>query len=300
VSAILVTGARGFVGGQVVAAGRAHGLDVREAAGDLRDPDVATALVREHRPAAVVHLAAAHRARGLRAWDTLRDDLAMTAALVQALAQGAPEAVLVAAGSAAQYGLGRPERLREQDTAEPVSAYGVAKCVIERALLADPLRGGLRVVWARAFNHVGPGQGLDAPLPQWARQVAEAEQAGGGQLRTGRLDVVRDFLDVRDVADAYLALAASPEAAGVVNLCSGDGLALTALVERLVAEAHADIEVVPDPALLRGTDPPVVVGDPSRLRALTGWSPRRSPLDAVGEVLDRWRAEITADAPLHG
>src|SRR5205823_3024235 len=43
VSAILVTGAHGFVGGQVVAAARARGLDVRESAGDLREPEIAAA-----------------------------------------------------------------------------------------------------------------------------------------------------------------------------------------------------------------------------------------------------------------
>lgn len=299
-SAILVTGVRGFVGGQVVSAARARGLDVREASGDLRDPAVAQREVREHRPGAVVHLAAARRAPGLQTWTTLRDDLAMTGGLLVALAEHAPEAVLVAAGSAAQYGMGRDVALREEDAARPRSPYGAAKCAIEQAVLAPPLRAGVRVVWARAFNHVGPGQGLDAPLPQWARQVAELERAGGGQLRTGRLDVVRDFLDVRDVAAAYLALAQSPEADGVVNLCSGRGLKLTAVVERLVTEATVAVEVVPDPALLRGSDPPVVVGDPARLQALTGWAPQRDPLDTVAEVLDRWRSEITVDAPLHG
>jgi GDP-4-dehydro-6-deoxy-D-mannose reductase len=300
VNALLVTGGQGFVGGQVLAAARSRGLDARASEGDLRDPDVALHQIREHRPAAVVHLAAARRAPGLKAWATLQDDLAMTSALLIALAQEAPDAILVAAGSAAQYGMGAREPLREDDVAEPLSPYGAAKCAIERAVLAGPLRGGVRVVWARAFNHVGPGQGLDAPLPQWARQVAQAERAGGGTVRTGRLDVVRDFLDVRDVADAYLALAASPHAAGAVNLCSGAGIELTALVDRLVAEARAEIDVTPDPALLRGIDPPVVVGDATRLHALTGWSPTRSPLDTVAEVLDRWRAETTADAPLNG
>jgi GDP-4-dehydro-6-deoxy-D-mannose reductase len=300
VSAILVTGARGFVGGQVLAAGRAQGLDLRESAGDLRDPDVARRAVREHRPTAVVHLAAARRAGGLAAWGALRDDLAMTAALVVALAEEAPDALLVAAGSAAQYGMGGPEPLREQDAVEPLAPYGAAKCVLERAVLAAPLRGPVRIVWARPFNTLGPRQGLDAPLPQWARQVAEAERAGGGTVRTGRLDVVRDFLDVRDVADAYLALAAAPAAAGAVNLCSGRGITLRDLVDRLVSAAAVEVEVVPDPALQRANDPPVVVGDPSLLHALTGWSPARDPLDAVGAVLDRWRSVVAEEATVGG
>ena len=112
--------------------------------------------------------------------------------------------------------------LRESDPLAPLSRLRRGEMRARARLHASAaLNGGVRVIWARAFNHVGPGQGPDAPVAQWARQVAEAELAGGGTLRTGALDVVRDFLDVRDVADAYLALVRSP-AEGAVNVCSGE------------------------------------------------------------------------------
>ncbi len=293
---LLVTGAQGFVGRHVVARGLEQGRNVESAACDLRAGAAVAELVAVASPAAVVHLAASPRLPGVSPWHTLAEDLAMAGAVLNAVAEHAPEAPVLFAGSAAQYGMGLADPLRESDPLAPLSPYGAAKCVLERACTEAALNRGVRVIWARAFNHVGPGQGPDAPVAQWARQVAEAELAGGGTLRTGSLDVVRDVLDVRDVADAYLALVSSP-AEGAVNVCSGEPTPLS-LLAALVAElATVAIELELDPALLRGVDPPVVVGDPGRLRALTGWAPRVELAAGVGELLDECRAAVAANAP---
>lgn len=217
----------------------------------------------------------------------------MAGAVLGAVAEHAPAAPVLFAGSAAQYGLGLADPLRESDALAPVSPYGASKCVLERACTEAALNGGVRVIWARAFNHVGPGQGADAPVAQWARQVAAAELEGSGTLRTGVLHVVRDFLDVRDVADAYLALVGSP-ARGAVNVCSGEPTPLARLAELVVAHARVPIELERDPALARRVDPPIVVGDPGRLRGLTGWAPRVELADSVAELLDECRAAAAA------
>ncbi len=293
---LLVTGAGGFVGRHVVARARDQGLDVALATCDLRDAGAVAELVVTSTPAAVVHLAASPRLPAVDPWHTLAEDLAMAGALLSAVARHVPEAPVLFAGSAAQYGHGRPEALRESDPLLPLSPYGAAKCVLERACMEPALQHGVRVIWARAFNHVGPGQGADAPVAQWAQQVAAAELEGSGTLRTGALDVVRDFLDVRDVADAYLALVRSP-AAGAVNVCSGRPTPLALLAELVLEQARVEIELQRDPALLRRVDPPVVVGDPSRLRALTGWGPRVELADSVGELLEECREALATGAP---
>ncbi len=142
-------------------------------------------------------------------WAILADEVAMAANLFARLHESAPDAVMLIAGSAAQYGPGSPEPLPESAPLAPRSAYGSIKSVLERACTDATLHGGARVIWARTFNTLGPGQQADTPAADWARQVAAAERAEGGVVRTGDLGVVRDFLDVRDVADAYLALLGS-------------------------------------------------------------------------------------------
>jgi GDP-4-dehydro-6-deoxy-D-mannose reductase len=216
----------------------------------------------------------------------------MTANVLAAARELAPEAPILVAGSAAQYGLGGPVPLREDALVEPVSAYGAVKCVIERLCTAAPLADALRVVFTRSFNHVGPGQPLYAPVAAWARQVALAEAAGGGVVRTGRLDVRRDFLDVRDVADAYLDLVTAEDAAGVVNVCSGVGVELADAARRLVALAHERVELEIDPSLLRPLDPTAVVGDPSVLGGLTGFEPTISLDQSLADTLDEWRDAV--------
>jgi GDP-4-dehydro-6-deoxy-D-mannose reductase len=284
---VLVTGARGFVGGHVLYRARAAGLDAVAADGDLRDATHVDAVVAAAHPRAVVHLAATRR--GGPPWPALLDDLAMAGAVAAAVARHAPDAPLLIAGSAAQYGVGLPRAVTEQDSTVPMSTYGAVKSIVEQAVLTPPLGGGLRIIAARSFNHVGPGQGPEAPAAQWAREIVAAEAKGGGTIRTGELGVVRDFLDVRDVADAYLALVHSP-AEGIVNVCSGVPTPLRRVLDALVEAAAVPITVERDPALIREHDPPHVVGDPGRLRALTGWSPRIALEQSLADQLAELRA----------
>ena len=288
---ILVTGASGFVGTHALERAGAHGLEAVAARGDLRDADTAEALVRETSPSAVLHLASTRARAGDDAWRWLADDLRMAGNVLSAVASHAPQAPVLVPGSAAEYGLARPEPVSEATPVAPVSTYGAVKSVLEAACTARALRGNVRVIWARSFNHVGHGQGLEAPVPSWAKQVAEAELVGGGTLRTGRLDVFRDFLDVRDVADAYLELLGSP-AEGVVNVCSGVGVRLGEIAEAILGLSGAAISLEQDPGLQRPVDPPSVVGDPGLLFKLTGWRPSIDLEVSLRDVLGEWRRRL--------
>ena len=293
---VLVTGAGGFVGRHLTDRARTLGILTVASEGDLHHPDAARRAVAEARPSAVVHLAGVP-VDGSGAHVALAANAAICSNLLNAVAEHAPGVPLLVPGSAAEYGLGSPDPLIESAPLAPVSAYGAMKLALERACLAAE---GVRVIWARSFNHLGPGQGVDAPVAGWARQLAEAERGGRRVLRTGRLEMVRDFLDVRDVADAYLALVAS-DAEGPVNVCSGRGVRLQEVVDRLVDAATVEVSIETDPKLLRGVDPPTVVGNPGRLRTLTGWQPARRLEESLGDVLEGWRRRPTSDpAPAAG
>ena len=105
-----ITGATGFAGRHLVAACEAAGDDVIAAppssALDLRDPAAARALVADARPDVVYHLAA--RAHVGQSWEdpigTLADNVAMTAALLEAVRAEAPDAVVLSVGSGEEYG----------------------------------------------------------------------------------------------------------------------------------------------------------------------------------------------------
>jgi GDP-4-dehydro-6-deoxy-D-mannose reductase len=290
---VLLTGATGFVGRHVVARAAARGLETAPVEGDLRDPEVARNAVAAARPRAVIHLASA-RHRTNQPWIALTDDLLMTGNMMAAVRDFVPGGVMLVPGSAAQYGDVGSRRLREDDPTRALTPYGEAKCVLERAFTSTPLVGQVRTIFTRSFNHVGPGQGADAPIAAWARQLAEAEAAGGGAVKTGRLDVRRDFLDVRDVADAYLDLVLS-EGEGIVNVCSGTAILLADVAEMLLRLVGVPISLERDPVLHRPIDPPVVVGDPTRLERLTRFRPRIPLEQSLADVLEQHRARVNVE-----
>jgi GDP-4-dehydro-6-deoxy-D-mannose reductase len=285
---VLITGADGFVGTHLRAEAEARGLEVvalERAA--LAEADGLEERIGKADPVGIVHLASPSP-RELGTWSGLAESIATIGALVESLAASGTDAPLLVPGSAAQYGLGAEGLIAEDAPLAPVSPYGAAKCVGELAALAAPLRGDARVIWTRSFNHVGPRQPASAPVGGWVAQAVEAERAGGGAIRTGRLDRVRDFLDVRDVATAYLDLVES-DASGAVNVCSGRPAPL-AEVAGLVAElCGADVAVETDPALVRDVDPKSVVGDTARLDALTGFRPKYDLRRSIQDALDAAR-----------
>jgi GDP-4-dehydro-6-deoxy-D-mannose reductase len=145
----------------------------------------------------------------------------------------------------------------------------------------------------RAFTHIGAGQTDRFVASSFARQVAEI--AGGvrePRLSVGNLDSVRDFLDVRDVVDAYCRLVEPGVPADVYNVASGHGVAIRELLDELLDLAGVSAEVEVDPERFRPSD--FSVGDASRLRAATGWTPRFPLRETLGGLLDWWRGQIPA------
>ncbi len=100
-------------------------------------------------------------------------------------------------------------------------------------------------------------------------------------MQVGNLDAQRDFLDVRDVCDAYVALLeGGGERGEIFNVCSGVATPMREILRRLIEIAHVPVEVRADPARMRPSDVPLSCGDPAKLRAATGWRPR-IPLSAA-------------------
>src|SRR5438067_186644 len=97
---------------------------------------------------------------------------------------------------------------------------------------------------------------------------------------------VRDLLNVPDVVDAYVRLLAHGHAGEVYNVASGKGTSLEDVLFRM-AEL-LDVRPIPeaDPDLMRPADIPHLVGAAAKLRAATGWNPRRSFDDTLRDVLD--------------
>jgi GDP-4-dehydro-6-deoxy-D-mannose reductase len=167
----------------------------------------------------------------------------------------------------------------------PVTPYGVSKAAAELVAWQLAREGSLELVVARSFNHIGPGQDDRFVLPSMARQLA-AVRAGDAEpvLRIGNPHVTRDFLDVRDVVRGYIRLMELGSAGGFYNVCSGVGRSLLQVVTRLIEISGTGAKLEEDSQRVRPFDIPILVGDPSRLRAL-GWSAQISLDESLRDLL---------------
>jgi GDP-4-dehydro-6-deoxy-D-mannose reductase len=290
--AAFVTGGSGFVGRHLVAELGERAVAPPRTQLDLLDADAVRRAVGEARPEAVFHLAA-HASVG-RSWEepltVLRDNLAMTVNVLEALRLEAPDAVAVVMSSGEIYG--RPERLPVDESAplRPQNPYAVSKAACD--LLAGQYADahGLRVIRMRAFNQAGPGQSDDYVVGTVTRQVAEAEAAGGGVVRTGNPVLARDYTDVRDTVRAYVA--ATGLAADAYNVCSGRSASVAEIIQYARRAARVKIRHEIDPERVRAHDVPEVRGTAKRLADASGWSPAIPLEQTVADALDYWRERL--------
>ena len=100
----------------------------------------------------------------------------------------------------------------------------------------------------------------DFVVASLAAQLARIAGGGAPQLFVGNLNAARDFLDVRDVVAAYVALARGGERGEVYNVCSGRAVTIRDVLRELIAIARVPVEVREDPLRVRSADVPLSVG----------------------------------------
>jgi GDP-4-dehydro-6-deoxy-D-mannose reductase len=260
---------------------------------DITDLPALTARVVAARPNVLYHLAA--RSHVGESWTdeegVRRVNVDGTANVLEACA-AAGVARVVFVGSAEEYGrIDDPDvPVRETAPLRPVSPYARSKVDAETLALRAARDGAVGVVCVRAFNHTGPGQPASFLVPGLAARIAAAERDARDDIAVGNLTPIRDYTDVRDIVRAYRLLATRGEPGQVYNVCSGRGVSVADIAHGLLARAERPMELKVDPALVRESDVPVLVGDATRLHDATGWTPE-IPLDqTLAEVLDAARA----------
>jgi GDP-4-dehydro-6-deoxy-D-mannose reductase len=241
---------------------------------------------------AVVHLAAmASGAQARRdpggAWVA---NAAGTARVVDAAVRvreaGSADPLLLVISTAEVYGKGKAAPRSERDPICPESPYAASKAGAELAAMEAWRRTGLRVVIARPFPHTGTGQPSQYVVPAFIERLRTAKATGATKVPTGNLEPVRDLLDVRDVTEAYLGILANGAPGEAYNIARGEGVSLRDLFEQLTRLMEIHAEPVLDPSLVRAADIPHLVGDSSKLREATGWSPTVSLQQTLQDMLD--------------
>ena len=294
---VLVIGAGGFLGRHVCRAFEDAGAQV-QGAPPSRELDLGRAdtadwdrLLASARPEVLVNCAG--RTSGSTGELTRANDL-LVACLIDAAGRADGRPRLLHLGSAAELGPTPAELIPEEYPARPTTPYGATKLAGTRLLLGALERAELEGSVLRVFNPVGPGQSLDS-LPGRAAQVlADACEEGRPAVRFGPLNTFRDYIDVRDVAQAAVCLARSAHPPRLVNVARGMAVQSRALVNELVGLAGYAGRVEEDAAPSgRSAATHYQQADVSRLRAL-GWAPQ-FPLQTT--LYDLWTDHLASRYP---
>jgi GDP-4-dehydro-6-deoxy-D-mannose reductase len=299
----LVTGASGFVGPHLVAQLKDDGYDVIAAGGpsetdpnllpvDLADLQSLQAAFDIAAPNVVFHLAAqAFVPHAIQAPDDTYDINVMgTARMLQALRRWREctggDARFVFVSSAEVYGR-QPDAAHPIDETAalyPVNPYAGSKAAAEAIVRGEVQTFGIDAIIARAFNHIGPGQSELFVVASFATQLAAIAAGGEPVLRVGNVESKRDFLDVRDVVAAYVALARLGVPGETYNVCSGVATSIREILAELVRIAHVPVEIREDPDRMRPADVAISYGSNAKLRAITGWAPRISLRNSLQDI----------------
>ena len=309
----LITGATGFAGSHLLerltargaaAHAWAHRGSARTApAADDRSPVTWTAVdlldkgaVREAleraRPSVIYHCAGAADVHV--AWHdparALRINVIGTHNLLDAARAIGLDCRVLVTGSALIY-KPQAEALTESSPIGAATPYGVSKLAQE--LLAA--QSGLPVLLARPFNHAGPGQAAAFATSAFAQQIAEIEAGRrDAVIHVGNLDAQRDITDVRDTVRAYEALAERGRTGQPYNVCTGRAHRMGALLDILLSFARVRVRTEVDPARLRPSDNPLILGSHGRLTGDTGWTPEIPIERTLADLLDYWRERARA------
>jgi GDP-4-dehydro-6-deoxy-D-mannose reductase len=274
-----ITGASGFVGKHLEAFLVAQGDQVKVS--DSKDFDIRDfAKIKEAldvaQPDVIYHLA------GLAFVPECESNFAHaldinvngTENVLKAVREIGSKAVTVLISSGDAYGKVNQAKLpsKESDELNPVNNYSLTKVFAEKLGVRAREIFDQKVVIARPFNHIGPGQSTRFVVSSFAQQLSQMKKRQIEPiLRVGNLSAKRDLTDVRDIVRGYRL--AAEKGQGIYNFCSSKPVTIESVLKILVEISGVEVKIEIDPARLRPTDNPETRGSFEKARKELGWSP---------------------------
>lgn len=307
---ILITGSEGFVGQHAVnllkndnyIIGLSRNTELKNeknieyVLGDILNKQTVLDLLDKYQPDVILHLAGIAKTWNNDPKEVFDINLYGTLNIYEAVTILKKEKGLnpkiIFISSAECYGKTQnPQSITEDNLLNPINDYGVSKTAADRLSYEYSQTKGLNVVILRPFPHIGPGQKQGFFVPDIVSQIVELENnPKNNELLVGNLQSVRDYLDVRDVVKAYKqAIETDLEPGEIFNICSGVGIKIEDLLQKILSLTKKEIIIKQDASKLRSVDLPIFVGNNQKFVSKTGWK-IEFPLDqTIQDVLEYWR-----------
>lgn len=261
---------------------------------NLLDEQSVINVIQEIKPDVIYHLAG-QSAVGL-SWDkpvlTMNINVNGTLHLLEAVRKHCIDAKVLIIGSSDQYGPIKVEEcpIKEERILKPVSPYGVSKMAQEQLASLYAKSYGMNIIMVRAFNHIGPRQGKNFVVADFASKIAEIEKGAEPIIKVGNLEAYRDFTDVRDIVRGYRLLITQGQVGEIYNIGSGKPIKIKEVLEILVGLSHVEVAVIIDESKLRPIDVPLVQCDNTKIKTHTEWDIVNEIHQTLADTLDYWRS----------
>lgn len=177
--------------------------------------------------------------------------------------------------------------ITESTELRPGSPYATSKAAADLMAYQMHRSHGLPIIRARLFNVCGPGLPATFALGEFTRQLVAIER--GEQepiLKHGNLEAERDYLDIRDVAEAYWQLLQHGQPGEAYNLARGEAQPMRYYLDLLAKECRRPVRTESEAARLRPTETRRLQVETLKLRATISWQPRIDILVSLREQLE--------------
>jgi len=264
---------------------------------DLLDSHSLYTTINKTKPDYIFHLAA--QSFVPTSWGspavTLEVNIVGSANLFEAVRQVGIDPVIQIACSSEEYGMVHAEEvpIKETNPLRPLSPYAVSKLAMDYLGYQYFESYKTRIVRTRGFNHTGPRRGDTFAESTFAKQIALIEK--GKQepvIYVGNLEAQRDYTDVRDMVRAYLLAVEKCDPGEVYNIATGKAIKIADVLHMMLAMSKVKVEIKQDPARMRPSDVPILIGDASKFKEKTGWSPEIAFEKTAEDLLNYWRERV--------
>lgn len=189
---------------------------------------------------------------------------------------------VVVSGTCVEYELDKDDLLKENSTPlKPHTLYGKCKLELQQKLFDTKLNSA----WGRIFFLFGENEHPNRLVSSVINSLLKDEFAD-----CSHGEQVRDFMDVKDVADAFVALLDS-DVKGAVNIASGEAGTIKSIVQEIAKLIGKNEKVRFGIVPTSENEPKRIVADVARLRDEVKWKPSKDLAERLKENIDWWKSQ---------
>lgn len=269
--------------------------------GDLNDQSSLMHVLEEVKPDYIFHLAAQSYP-----WtsftapiDTLNTNILGTCRFLESVHLLGQNPIIHVCASSEVFGRVPKEKLpiNEECTFHPASPYAISKVGTDLIGRYYAEAYDMTIMTTRMFTHTGPRRGDVFAESTFAKQIAMIEAGMIPPIvKTGNLDSLRTWADVRDAVRAYYMLVTiNPQKGAYYNIGGAFTCTVRQMLEKLLSLSPMkdQIKVETDPVRLRPIDADLQVPDTTKFKKHTGWEPKISFDETMEDLLNYWRERVS-------